>query len=724
MAHEEQRIFCQFIKKKFPEYFEDVTVLDVGSLDINGSNKYLFFGNIIYLGIDVAPGNNVDIISAAHELALPPETFDTIISTECLEHDRYWKLTLKNAVRMLRPGGMLLTTCATTGRPEHGTRRTTPQDAPLLGQVDSDWSDYYRNLVEADFREALDIPGTFQFAEFSVADATHDLYFVGIKSGKFIRRTDRSVDSASHPFQSGLRSVREELRTTLAEVDRLRYDVSAMIQTNLHIIAERSEREPSDEDHRKRDALLAAKQQVIDELTYQAAQSAMEVDRTKHEIQNLRTQHDAVLHSTTWRLMAPLRKAASGFSPRQRSFVRRVGKSLYWAVTPHRMPTRMAFLKQRRRSKEPGNATDFGHLQTDASQAYNHKQEEPFHSLHEGGETTDKTFDPGFYRFMAGLGDVSANEAYKDYLKRGRGAGIYGSVTNIPESAIARNADENRDTSAIPLKASIGIVTYGTTNDQINRIIKSIQIATAQCCDTVDVTVRILDNGSPYDQLTLPTNVLYQASPKNIGFGEAHNNLMQESFANSADLYIAANPDGAFHPYCIKNLIEVHRLKNGNAVVEAAQFPEEHPKYYDPISLRSSWVSGACMLISRKIWDNIAGFDENIFLYCEDVDLSWRARKAGFETLTCPRALFWHDLSDREEEPWRIREVLISSRYLAHKWNNPKFKEWTENVLVDRGLAFSRAELPPLDDIPTITDGENIPDFSKQFHYAAVRWWS
>lgn len=713
MAHEEQRNFCKLIKKKFPEYFEGVTVLDVGSLDINGSNKYLFSGNIIYLGLDLAPGDNVDITGSAHDLALPPETFDTIISTECLEHDRYWQLTLKNAVRMLRPGGMLLTTCATTGRLEHGTRRTTPQDAPLLSQVDSDWSDYYRNLAEEDFREVLDIPSNFQFAEFTVEDATHDLYFVGIKSGKFLRRTDRSVDSASHPFQSVLRSVREELRTTLNEVDRLRSDVSALIQTNLHIIAERPERESSDGNHQKRDALLAAKQQVIDELTDQAAHSAMEVNRTKHEIENLRTQHDAILHSTTWRLMAPLRKVASGFSSRQRLFVRRIGKSLYWAVTPHRMPTRIAFLKQRRRSRGSGNAPDFPHLE----------KEEPFHSLHDGAGISDENFDPDFYRFMAGLGDISRLEAYKDYLKRGNDAGIYGSVTDIPESEIARYADENSELS-VYLKASVGIVTYGTTTDQINRIIKSIEIATVQCRDSVDVTIRILDNGSPYDPTSLPAEVFYQTSSKNIGFGEAHNQLMQEAFANSADIYIAANPDGAFHANCIKHLIEVHRGRNGHALVEALQFPEEHPKYYDPISLRTPWVSGACVLIPREIWSNIGGFDTNIFLYCEDVDLSWRAKEAGFETLTCPKALFWHDLSDREEEPWRIREVLISSRYLAHKWNNLKFKEWTENVLVERGLAFSRSELPPLDEIPTITDAGNISNFSKEFHYAAVRWWS
>lgn len=42
------------------------------------------------------------------------------------------------------------------------------------------------------------------------------------------------------------------------------------------------------------------------------------------------------------------------------------------------------------------------------------------------------------------------------------------------------------------------------------------------------------------------------------------------------------------------------------------------------------WVSGAAMLISKKVIDKIEGFDPAIFMYGEDVDLCWRAKEAGF----------------------------------------------------------------------------------------------
>ena len=146
MAHQEQRDFCLSVKEKFPYFFSSKFVLDVGSLDINGNNQYLF-DNRGYLGVDLLPGKNIDIISKAHELKMPDCCFDGIISTECLEHDPYYVDTLKNIYRMLKPGGLLLFSCATKGRPEHGTRRTTPSDAPFIHNF-GEWGDYYRNLEE------------------------------------------------------------------------------------------------------------------------------------------------------------------------------------------------------------------------------------------------------------------------------------------------------------------------------------------------------------------------------------------------------------------------------------------------------------------------------------------------------------------------------------------------------------------------------------------------
>jgi len=178
MAHKEQKEFCLSMKRQFPEYFEKKTVLDIGSGDVNGNNNQ-YFKDCFILGNDIGYGPNVHLLCFAHELPFIDEFFDTIISTECLEHDRHYNKTLNSAVRMLKSGGLYVFTCATTGRPEHGTSKSKPYQV-FATRVEG-LEDYYKNLTEGGIRKVLDVGKYFSEYEFSVNNTHHDLYFWGIK---------------------------------------------------------------------------------------------------------------------------------------------------------------------------------------------------------------------------------------------------------------------------------------------------------------------------------------------------------------------------------------------------------------------------------------------------------------------------------------------------------------------------------------------------------------
>ena len=150
--------------------FTGVAVLEIGSLNINGTVRD-FFTATEYVGVDLAEGSGVDVVCEGQLLTYPDNSFDVAVSAECFEHNPYWVETFENMARMA--SDWVVFTCASTGRAEHGTRRSTPADSPFT----VDW-DYYRNLTAEDFLDCCDLTG-FDWFEFEYNPASCDLYFVG-----------------------------------------------------------------------------------------------------------------------------------------------------------------------------------------------------------------------------------------------------------------------------------------------------------------------------------------------------------------------------------------------------------------------------------------------------------------------------------------------------------------------------------------------------------------
>jgi len=180
--HTQARDFNLFVKQILGDFFINKNVLDVGSGDINGNNRFLF-EDCEYQGNDVIQADNVTIVSKTKDLPFTDNTFDTIISTECFEHDPEYKESLIKIYNMLKPDGLFCFTCASTDREEHGTRRTSPEDSyGTIGNLE-DMADYYKNLTEIDINEVLKLNDLFSVWDTYYNDESKDLYFVGIKKG-------------------------------------------------------------------------------------------------------------------------------------------------------------------------------------------------------------------------------------------------------------------------------------------------------------------------------------------------------------------------------------------------------------------------------------------------------------------------------------------------------------------------------------------------------------
>ncbi len=116
------------------------------------------------------------------------------------------------------------------------------------------------------------------------------------------------------------------------------------------------------------------------------------------------------------------------------------------------------------------------------------------------------------------------------------------------------------------------------------------------------------------------------------------------------------------------------------------------PRWLRPL-LGPGWFSAACILLRRDAFEQVSGFDEKMFLYFEDVDLSRRLRHAGWRLGSVPGAVAFHVKggsrpSDRGEIEYRRAQLYYyrkhrpgwENRYLRFRMRR-KFSRWPEPAL-------------------------------------------
>ena len=134
--------------------------------------------------------------------------------------------------------------------------------------------------------------------------------------------------------------------------------------------------------------------------------------------------------------------------------------------------------------------------------------------------------------------------------------------------------------------------------------------------------------------------VTYEFFGENTGTSRGQNRL---SRLTESDVVVLCNPDVVPDARALWRMTAV-LADERVGLVEAKQLPVEHPKDYDVETGFTSWGSGAFSMVPRRIFEAVGGFDEEtFFLYCDDVDLSWRIREAGYDIVIQPAAVVFHD---------------------------------------------------------------------------------
>ncbi len=218
----------------------------------------------------------------------------------------------------------------------------------------------------------------------------------------------------------------------------------------------------------------------------------------------------------------------------------------------------------------------------------------------------------------------------------------------------------------------VGVVTYNSLDDlagcraalaaQTYPSIKVIALDNASADESVD-WVR---QHAPDWQLIV--------NPQNVGFGRAHNQIVKACALQAGDFYMTLNPDAALQPDYIEQLVTTMTetgagwaggkllLKDDNNkptgflysagqgirrdgyVVNVGENMADAPIFNQTREVFA--VSGAALMIRQETIQAIAPdgelFDEQMFLYSEDMDVGWRARLQGWHCWYMPKAVAYH----------------------------------------------------------------------------------
>ena len=222
--------------------------------------------------------------------------------------------------------------------------------------------------------------------------------------------------------------------------------------------------------------------------------------------------------------------------------------------------------------------------------------------------------------------------------------------------------------SDVGARIDVSIVTYNSAGD-VEKLVASLA---AQTIDARRLRITFLDNHSSDDTtevlagLEARTGGVFGGwevlrNPRNVGFGAAHNRVLRRG--DGAFVFLL-NPDTELHAECLARLLAVADADDARvAAWEPRQLPYEHPKRYDPVTMEAPWCCGAALMLRREAFADVGGFDARFFMYCEDVDISWRLRHRGWRLRYVPSAHVLHHTyeSPGQTKPLQYVQTVLGS---------------------------------------------------------------
>lgn len=159
------------------------------------------------------------------------------------------------------------------------------------------------------------------------------------------------------------------------------------------------------------------------------------------------------------------------------------------------------------------------------------------------------------------------------------------------------------------------------------------------------------------------------------------------------------NPDGSLQSSGFRFptlLREIRQSKNVNRALTLLLGPDEAPP---PPSIEGEvdWSDGACLMLRTAVVDEIGGLDERYFLFNEEVDWCFNARKAGWSIIVVPDATVWHhrgQSSSNTKGKSLATSLLVETRLSYYQKNHSAVTAMLAAAVLGAGFAKQRRRDP------------------------------
>jgi GT2 family glycosyltransferase len=225
------------------------------------------------------------------------------------------------------------------------------------------------------------------------------------------------------------------------------------------------------------------------------------------------------------------------------------------------------------------------------------------------------------------------------------------------------------------LEATVTICSWNTSDD-LRACLESLEAAREEARFEVIVVDNNSEDGSPDMVERCFPWVRLERMAVNLGFTGGHNHALAIRKAGHA---ILLNSDTVVHPGALRKLLDFAEANpdvgivgpkllnpDGSLQMSCRRFPNPAAAMFRNTPLgrlfpnnrftrdylmadfahdaprEVDWVSGAAFFVRDEVLDKVGFFDPSYFMYCEDVDLCFRAWKAGYRVMYCPDSVITH----------------------------------------------------------------------------------